>query len=193
MSESTSSTTSETPPTTTSTTSETPPPESTSTNGTSAETTGDSLETQIERLNVALREERRGRTKLEAQLEEERRKGLSDQERAIAEARSEAIREERERWQTRLVAAEVRAAAAGRLADPDDARLADLSSVTIDDEGVIDRKGIESALEALVKAKPHLAKPTGPATPKAPAGVRTETPGESVDSWLRSTVRGRGS
>jgi hypothetical protein len=144
---------------------------------------------QIDRLRQALTAERKERVKLEAQIEDERRKGLSEHERALAEARAEATREERERWQERLVAAEVRAAAAGRLADPDDARLADLSDVTVDDDGVIDRKGIEHALDTLVKAKPHLAKPTAP-PPKAPGGVRTEQPGDSPDAWLRAKIRG---
>lgn len=50
-----------------------------------------------------------------------------------------------------------RTATALRFHDPQDAfALADLTNVQVDEDGNVDAKGIESALKALAKAKPHL-------------------------------------
>lgn len=65
-------------------------------------------------------------------------------------------------WRDRAVAAEVRALAAGKFADPADAahflNLKDF--ISDDEEGDIDTASIQSALDALLTAKPHLAVPT---------------------------------
>lgn len=110
-----------------------------------------------------------GETK--TRLDEAEGRSKTDQEKAIDQARREA--EEKARKEVfaqaneRLVRAEVRAQAAGRLADPDDAvRLLDLSGFSVGDDGEIDSKPIAEAIEELVKAKPYLAadakpRPTG--------------------------------
>jgi hypothetical protein len=95
-----------------------------------------------------------------------------------------------------MVEAEVRAAAAGKLADPADAiRLLDLTGF-VDDAGEIDGKAIAAAVDELVTAKPYLAanaaKPNGTtAAPAAPQGTR---PGPALegdgDAFLRRVVRG---
>lgn len=65
-------------------------------------------------------------------------------------------------WRDRAVAAEVRALAANKFADPADAahflNLRDF--ISDDEEGDIDTAAIQSALDALLQQKPHLAVPT---------------------------------
>jgi hypothetical protein len=58
----------------------------------------------------------------------------------------------------RILKAEVRAAAAGKLADPADAlRFLDLSTLEVGADGEVDSKAVASAIEDLVKTKPYLA------------------------------------
>lgn len=58
----------------------------------------------------------------------------------------------------RIVSAEVRAAAAGRLADPADAsRFIDLTQFEVNDSGDVDAEEIGEAIEDLLKRKPYLA------------------------------------
>lgn len=58
----------------------------------------------------------------------------------------------------RLIRAEVKAAAAGKLADPTDApRFIDLTKIKVGDDGEPDAKQIKKAIEDLVKEKPYLA------------------------------------
>lgn len=62
----------------------------------------------------------------------------------------------------RLLAAEVRAAAKGVLADPADAlKFLDLSTVEVGDDGTVDSSAIEAAIGDLVKSKPYLAAAQG--------------------------------
>lgn len=63
----------------------------------------------------------------------------------------------------RILAAEVRAAAAGKLADPSDAaRYLDLSEFEVGDDGSVDADAISEAISDLIKKKPYLAaKATG--------------------------------
>jgi len=59
---------------------------------------------------------------------------------------------------TRILKAEVRAAATGQLADPTDALLyIDLSSLEVGDDGEVDSDAIKAAVADLVKKKPYLA------------------------------------
>lgn len=60
----------------------------------------------------------------------------------------------------RLVKAEIRAAAAGKLADPTDAlRLLDLASFEVAGDGTIDTEAISDAIDNLIEKKPYLAQP----------------------------------
>lgn len=63
----------------------------------------------------------------------------------------------------RILAAEIRAAAAGQLADPADAaRYLDLSEFEVDEDGSVDSEAITEAISDLIKKKPYLAaKATG--------------------------------
>lgn len=56
--------------------------------------------------------------------------------------------------------------------DMEDAlRLADLSEVTIDEDGKVDGKALRKALDDLAKRKPHLVKPATSSTTTPPAGA----------------------
>lgn len=59
---------------------------------------------------------------------------------------------------TRIIRAEVKAAAAGKLADPADAyKFLDLDQFEVDDDGNVDSEEVADAIEELVKSKPYLA------------------------------------
>ena len=87
----------------------------------------------------------------------------TEAEKAIAAARAEGKSEAQKAANDRLLKADVRALAAGKLADPADAvRLLDLSQFTVGEDGETDEKAIAAAIDQLVKDKPYLAaKPTG--------------------------------
>jgi hypothetical protein len=74
----------------------------------------------------------------------------------------EAVRAEAERTATakaneRVVRAEIKAAAAGKLADPADAfRFLDASQFDVDENGNVDAEEVADAIEDLVKNKPYL-------------------------------------
>lgn len=81
----------------------------------------------------------------------------------------------------RILKAEIRAAAAGKLADPKDALLyLDLASFEVGTEGEVDSKAVLAAIEALVKSKPYLAAQGG--SPgvvfESPGTHRNESPGQ---------------
>jgi hypothetical protein len=58
----------------------------------------------------------------------------------------------------RILRAEVKAAAAGKLADPADAlQFLDLSTIDVDDDGTVDPDQVAEAIADLVKKKPYLA------------------------------------
>jgi hypothetical protein len=81
-----------------------------------------------------------------------------DPEALRAEGRREATLEAN----TRILRSEVKAAAAGKLADPADAhRFLDLSKFEVDDDGNVDEDEIADAIEDLIKRKPYLAAAQG--------------------------------
>lgn len=62
---------------------------------------------------------------------------------------------------TRILRAEVKAAAAGRLADPADAyKFLDLDQFEVDDDGNVDSDEVADAIDDLIKSKPYLAAAT---------------------------------
>lgn len=79
------------------------------------------------------------------------------EEAALDAARREGETAAMARANERLLAAEVRAAAAGKLNDPTDAlRLLDLSAFEVGADGVVDTEAIADAIDGLIKAKPYL-------------------------------------
>lgn len=73
--------------------------------------------------------------------------------------RAEIEREAAQKFQQRIVAAEVKAAAAARFADPEDAiAFVRLGDFEVSEDGAVDPADIEDALTDLLARKPHLAK-----------------------------------
>jgi translation elongation factor P/translation initiation factor 5A len=95
----------------------------------------------------------------QAELDKVKQSSMSETERAVAQAKAEGRAEAMREANTKLLHAEIRAAAASVLADPDDAvHLLDLDSF---DSENIDRRQIKSALADLVKSKPYLSAAPG--------------------------------
>lgn len=95
---------------------------------------------------------------LAARLEELESANQTEAEKAVANARKEAIAEATSAANKRILRAEVKAAAAGLLSDPNDAiALLDLTQFEVGDDGDVDVDAITSAIEELVETKPYLA------------------------------------
>ncbi len=83
----------------------------------------------------------------------------------------------------RILKAEVRAAAAGKLADPTDAlRFIDMSGFEVDTDGNVDSSSIMAAIEDLAKSRPYLAAQSGTAGPvfESPGAHRAGGPAGQV-------------
>lgn len=99
----------------------------------------------------------------------------TEQERALEQARKEAAEQARSevdgRYRKKILRAEIRAQAAGKFADPDDAiRLLDLEDDDVfDDEGEVQTAVLTNALDDLLERKPHLRADTGSGRPKGGA------------------------
>lgn len=118
----------------------------------------------------------------------------SEIEKAAARAAKEAAEKTKAEvdatWGQRIVRSEVRVAAAGKLADPEDAvRFLDLQTFKIDQDGSVDTKAITTAIDELVKAKPYLSANGTQKRPNFDAGTRTPASGgEDMNSILRRAV-----
>lgn len=116
----------------------------------------------LDRMKARLKAERAARVAAEAKLNEAT--PADDAERIAREAESRAIA----KANTRILSAEVRAAATGKLSDPSDAlTFIDLSQFDVDDDGNVDQDEIAEAIADLLTKKPYLAAQGGPKTPKA--------------------------
>lgn len=84
--------------------------------------------------------------------------GATDQEKAVAKAREEAAKEATGKANSKLVAASVKVAAAGKMRNPALAvRLLDLEDFSVDDDGDVDEDAIEKAVDKLLEDNPELA------------------------------------
>jgi len=120
---------------------------------------------------------------LEAELQKLREDAMSEQERALEQARREAMEQGRSEALSsaneRLFKAEVRAASAGKIVDPDlladplvAQRILGMDDIPVTSDGDIDSVAITEAVDRLLESKPHL------------AVSATRTPG-SVDQGAR--------
>lgn len=117
---------------------------------------GDAGKQAIDRMKARLKAEREARRKAEA--ERDAAKGQTEQEKAQREADAKALM----KANTRILRAEVRRAATGKLADPADALVfVDLDQFEVTDDGDVDEDEIASAIDDLLKKKPHLAAAQG--------------------------------
>lgn len=104
---------------------------------------GDAGKKALDRMKAKLKEERAKRREAESKLNDD-----ADDKATEAMARANA----------RIVKSEVKAAAKGVLADPQDAyRFLDLDQFEVDDDGNVDEDDIADAIADLVKNKPYLA------------------------------------
>lgn len=105
---------------------------------------------------------------LEAELQKFREDAMSDQEKALEQARKEALEQGRNEALTsaneRLFKAEVKAASAGKIVDPDllsdplvAQRILGLADIPTTSDGDIDSTAIVEAVDQLLETKPHLA------------------------------------
>lgn len=121
-------------------------------------------------------------------LEEEQKSELQKAvDKAKTEATNTAKAETNAVWQDRLVRSEVKVAAAGKLADPNDAvNLIDLSEFKLDAEGNVDEKKIAAAIDKLVADKPYLAANGSRRGASFDAGARGAAPaGTDMNAFLR--------
>lgn len=143
------------------------------------------LNDKYRRENKALRDRLKAS---EEALGDEKKKSMSEQERAIEEARQIVRKEVEGEYQAKLLAAAVHSRAAALLADPDDAwRLIDFE--TIDPE---DTKAIDAAIKDLLEQKPYLAASAQPQNQSIDQGPQGSTPAASdANKWLRSSLNSR--
>lgn len=144
----------------------------------------------------ALQAERDARAKAEreaaaakAEADELRKKHQTTEERALEDAKKAGRAEALAETNAKLVRSEVKALAAGKLADPADAAalLGDLDRFVV--KGEVDGAAIAKAIDELVKAKPYLAAGGSRAT-ALPGGGKTTSSGQSFNDTLRRKIRG---
>ncbi|MEH0426623.1 hypothetical protein QBB34_09870 [Streptomyces stelliscabiei] len=120
-----------------------------------ADQLGDKGKRALASMKGKWRSERDKRRDLERQLASKDQGGGDD---AVAKATAAATAAAN----TRIVKAEIRAAAAKKLADPRDAlKFLDLEQFEVDADGEVDAEEIAEAIETLIKDKPYLAAATG--------------------------------
>lgn len=101
-----------------------------------------------------------------AKLEEIEAANATELEKAVKAARDEATTAERGRSAGILAAAEARAQAAERFKNPATAvKLLDLSTVPVDESGVVDATAVKAQLDALAASDDYLLKDTKPVVP----------------------------
>ncbi|MBP5915869.1 hypothetical protein ACH3XX_42405 [Streptomyces scabiei] len=116
-----------------------------------ADQLGDKGKRALASMKGKWRKERDQRKELERRLAKDDKGGGDD---AVAKATAAATA----KANTRILKAEIRAAAAKKLADPRDAlRFLDLEQFEVDDEGEVDVEEIADAIATLIKDKPYLA------------------------------------
>lgn len=127
---------------------------------------GDPGKKALDTMKGRLRAEREKRRTLEAQLAERDKPAdgtVPDQETLERQAEVKVLA----RVNERLVKAEVKVAAAGKLADPADAhRFLDLSQFEVDADGNVDADEVAEAIDDLLKSKPYLAAQGGSTKPR---------------------------
>ncbi len=152
---------------------------------------GDGGKAALESERRARREADKALKSLQAEHDKLRAATMTESEKAVVEARAEGRKEALAEATSRLAKAELRAVAAGKLADPDDAAalIGDLSQF-VTSTGDVDTKAMSSAIDVLVKAKPYLAPQTAKTAP-LPGGGATPSSGASFDNWIRDAAKGR--
>lgn len=127
----------------------------------------DAMKAKWKEAEQRAREREAALAELQAKIEGKEAEFAAEQERRKVEA--EALAKANER----ILKAEVRAQAAGKLADPSDAlRYLDLEQFEVGADGEVDRAAVTDAIEGLVKAKPYLAAQGGTSVFQSPGADR---------------------
>ena len=174
---------------------------------------GDAGKRALEAERAAVKAAKKEAADLRAQLEELEAERMSESDKALEAAKAEGRTEAMAAVNQRLLAAEIRAAAASRVDPewvPDVERLLDLDDDVVSDDGTVDTKAIESAIDSMVEQRPALrsgATP-GPANPDngargggvqqlTRADLKTMTPDEITqaqqDGRMADLLAGQGS
>jgi hypothetical protein len=129
------------------------------------------LAANVARLEAALAEERKRAAAAEGQLTKLRNQNMSEHEKAVAAAKAEGRTEAVREAGLKLAAAEFRAAATGKLADPAAALdVIDLSKY-VSEDGEVDSKALAVLVDKLAAALPA---PAG-SPARVPAGPHGDT------------------
>lgn len=114
-------------------------------------------------------------------------KDRTPDEQALEAARREARTEATTAANARILRSEIRAAAAGKLADPADAhRFLDLDQFEVNDDGEVE--GVEDAIAQLIKDKPYLAAEKPARFEGHGDGGKPPKPSLSADDWFRQSL-----
>jgi len=135
------------------------------------------LQAEVEKWKAMARQHEAERKKAGKQLEELQRQTMSDQEKAVADAKASGRLEAQQEFGARLVDAEIRAVAAGRLsADQLGVLLQGLNrGAFLKDDGTVDGESVERFVEGLApKPSTEETKPSG--FPDLGQGVRGQAP-----------------
>jgi hypothetical protein len=121
-----------------------------------ADQLGDAGKQALSRMKEKLRKERERRKAAES--ERDNLKGADGDGADPERIRSEADRAATAKANQRIIRSEIRAAAAGKLANPRDAlAFVDISQFEVDEDGQVDEDEIADAIEDLLKERPYLA------------------------------------
>lgn len=138
---------------------------------------GDAGKQAIDRMKAERNAERKRAAAAEAELENLRNAGATEQEKAVLAARKEGETEATKRANDRLVRAEAKAVAAGsKFRDPSDviAQLgSQLAGITVDEDGEVDQKALKALVDGLAKSKPYLVDTGSTTATAADAGIGT--------------------
>jgi len=124
-----------------------------------ADALGDPGKKALDTMKARLKEEKARRRELERRLAERESQDSGDADPKDADAiRAQAEREALKKANARIIRSEIKAAAAGKLADPTDAMVyLDPNDFEVDANGEVDAEEIREAIEDLITRKPYLA------------------------------------
>lgn len=126
-----------------------------------ADKLGDPGKKALDTMKAKLRAEKAKRIAAEGERDTLRNGAKKDGEPTADEIRAEARQEATGKANARIIRAEIRAVAAGKLADPKDALIhLDVSTFDVDEDGEVDSDEIAEAIDELLKNKPYLAAAT---------------------------------
>lgn len=155
-----------------------------------AEALGDPGKKALDAMKVRVKEaEAKARAADEARAALEAKMAGREAEHAAA-AEAQRVRDEAiAAANQRILKAEVRAAAAGKLADPQDAlRFIDLSTLEVGADGEVDGESVAAAIDDLIKNKPYLAAQGKRFEGGADGGARKES-APDIDAQIAEAMK----